>query len=424
MEKRNGEFMFVDVVAAIFAVTVALNLFWAPFAVAQKVKPKQEAAQKEQARKALELETMTVTAQKREENVQEVPVSISVLSDIDIEDAAVLDTEDLIYQIPNLHMVKTESHTPLSPLIVRGLANIINPTVGFYVDDVYYLGGSDTELFDVERIEVLRGPQGTLYGRNTEAGVVNIVTKKPGNQWEGKASAGYGNYNSQNYRASLGGPLIQDKLFFRVSGNYFLSDGYFDNRFTGNDECDDRDDLNSRALLRWTPTDAWDVTFSTEWQRYRDGYACFAPLDEVRRNPHDVSLDFEGPADQDANGQALRLVYDHEWLTLTSITGFRNWESNDWIDLDFSPADFMRGQFFYEHDTFSQEIRVASAKGSAPLKWLAGTYFFDEERDSEYTYDYRQGYPAWGLPPFKDYQDSVIDTQGYALFWSGNLYPF
>jgi iron complex outermembrane receptor protein len=384
--------------AAAFIGTVGLNLFSAPFAIAQE----------EKAQKEYELETMTVTAEKREGNIQEVPASITALSDVYIEDAAVLDTEDLIYQIPNLHMVKTGSHTPYaSCLSIRGLSTVINPTVGFYVDDVYYLGGSDTELFDVERIEVLRGPQGTLYGRNTEAGVVNIVTKKPGNQWEGKASAGYGNYNSQSYNAAIGGPLVKEKLFFRVSGNYFLSDGYFDNKFLDNEDTDDRDDLNGRTLLRWTPTDAWNITLSTEFQRYRDGNACFAPLEEVRRNPHDVSLDFEGSADQDGNGQAMRLVYDHEWFTLTSITSLRDWESDERVDLDFSPADFMRAQFFYDDDTFSQEIRLASTTGSAPLKWLAGTYFFDEERDSEYTYDYRQGYPAWGLPPYKDYQDSV-----------------
>jgi iron complex outermembrane receptor protein len=403
-------------VAAIFTFTIVLNLFPVSFAKAQEEKPKQETVKEEETRKEYELEIITVTAEKRKENIQEVPVSISALSDIQIEDAGIVDIEDVIYQIPNLHMMKTGSHGSQTTLFMRGIMSIGEPTVGFYVDDVYYSGGFDTELLDVERIEVLRGPQGTLYGRNTEAGVINIVTKKPGNQWEGKASASYGNYNSQNYSAAISGPLVQDKLFFRVSGKYFLSDGYFDNTFLDNDDADDRDDLNGRAVLRWAPTEDLDITLSNEYRRYRDGYACFAPLDEVRRNPHDVSLDFEGSADQDVNGQTLRLVYDREWFTLTSITSLRDWKSDEALDLDFSPVDFMRQQILYEYDTFSQEVRIASPEGSGPFRWLGGGYFFDEKKDTEFTFDYRQGYPAWGIPPFKSYLNNVLDTKGYAFF--------
>jgi len=415
MKKGKKRFLPAGVVTAIFAVVLISIFFSAPFAAAQE-KLKQDTAKKEENRKEYEIGTMTVTAEKREEDIQDIPVSISALSDIEIEDAGIVDIEDLIYQIPNLHMVKTGSHNPYGSLFIRGLSTVINSTVGFYVDDVYYSGGSDTELFDVERIEVLRGPQGTLYGRNAEAGVINIVSKKPGNQWEGKASVSYGNFNTQNYNAGIGGPLFQNKLFFRVSGKYLRSNGYFDNKFNGNDECDDRDNFNNRTLLRWTPTDAWDITLSTEFQKYRDGNACFAPLEDVRHNPHDVNLDLEGSDDQDANGQALRVAYENEWFTLTSITSLRDWESEMNIDIDFSPIDYMRLKFFNASDTFGQEIRLASAKGSAPLQWLAGIYFFDEKIDAKNTYDYRQGYPAWGLPPFQDYQDSVTDTQGYAFF--------
>lgn len=160
------------IVAAIFSLTFVLNMFPVSFAKAQEEKPKQETVKEEETRKEYELGTITVTAEKRKESIQKVPVSISALSDIQIEDAGIVDIEDVIYQIPNLHMMKTGSHGSQSTLFMRGIMSIGEPTVGFYVDDVYYSGGFDTELLDVERIEVLRGPQGTLYGRNTEAGVI------------------------------------------------------------------------------------------------------------------------------------------------------------------------------------------------------------------------------------------------------------
>ena len=129
----------------------------------------------------VQLEAITVTAEKRGENIQDVPVSISAFSETQIEDAGILVTEDLIYAIPNLNMVKLSNHGSGSALSMRRISTVhgdlsMSPAVGFYVDDVYYSGGLDTQLLDLERIEVLRGPQGTLYGRNTAAGLINLIT--------------------------------------------------------------------------------------------------------------------------------------------------------------------------------------------------------------------------------------------------------
>jgi iron complex outermembrane receptor protein len=418
MKNLKQEILLLTV---IFAIAVVLNLFSTPFAAAQEEKVKQEEAQEGKAQKEYELEPMTVTAPgKREEKIHEVPLSITALSEIQIEDARIVDTEDLIYHVPNLFMIKSGNHGAGGFLSIRGITTYMKgaPTVGFYVDDVYY-SDFDTELFNIERIEVLKGPQGTLYGRNTEAGVINIVTKKPGDRWEGKASAGYGKYNSQTYNAAIGGPLVQNKLFFRIAGNYFLSDGYFDNKFLDDDKVDDRDDLSGRALLRWTPTDDWDITLSSETKRYRDGNDCFAPLDDVKHDYHDVSTDFAGYSDHDVNGQYLRAVYNGKWFTLTSITGYRNEEYDEENDWDFGSADLMRGHIYRDEDTFSQEIRLASVKGSIPLEWLAGVYYFDEETDFGFTFDMRQANPAWGMPAFKNYTNDVTDTKGYAFFGQG-----
>lgn len=410
MKNGGRKFVLADVVAATFAVTVALNLFWLSFAIAQEEKTPE----------AYELETTTVTAEKREENIQEVPISITSLSELQIEDAGILNTKDVVYQIPNFHIVKSGQHHGDTMLSIRGLSSTGDPTnaaiVGFYVDDVYYSGGVDIELLDVERIEVLRGPQGTLYGRNTEAGVINIITKRPGNIWEGKASVSYGNYNSQNYNAAIGGSLVQDKLFLRVSGKYFRSDGYLDNTFLDNEETSSMDDLIGRAILRYKPSDLLDVTLSTEGHRYRDDFNDFAPLDDIRRHPDQVNTDFEGSSDDDSNSQVLRLTYKGQKFSLTSITSRRNREADRTFDMDFTFQDIMRCKFGNHTETLNQEIRVSSPKESIPLKWLLGAFYFDEEKDFDTTYDMRQGFPAWGLPPYKQIRDMDLDSEGYAFF--------
>ncbi|MFV9644847.1 MAG: TonB-dependent receptor, partial [Desulfobacterales bacterium] len=236
MNNYKGSFLWV--MAAIFVVTVVLNLFLAPFAIAQEQKPKWETAQKEKAQKALELETMTVTAQKREENVQDVPASISVFSDIQIEDADIRDTIDLTRLTPNVYVNRAAVQ---NVIVIRGIstfdASLYSPA-GFYVDDVnfplHHMHNPD--LFDIERVEVLKGPQGTLYGRNSESGVINIITKQPDNELRGKIFGEYGSYDTEHgsspsYRAggSISGPLVKDKLYLGLAGQWENSDGFMKN---------------------------------------------------------------------------------------------------------------------------------------------------------------------------------------------------
>ena len=392
--------------AAAFIGTVGLNLFSAPFAIAQE----------EKAQKEYELEIMTVTAEKREENIQEVPASITTLSDVLIEDAGIVDVEEMIQQIPNMFMVKTGNHTG-QKFFIRGIGGATtDPAVGLYVDDVSISStfGYDIELFGVERIEVLRGPQGTLYGRNTMGGVVNIITKKPGNQYEGKASVTYGNYNSQDYRAMVSGPMVKDKLLFGISGIKYVSDGYFDNKYLGTDDGDEKDDTNGRVHLRWLPTDVLDITLSGNIDTYEGGFDSFAPISEARK--HNTMMDYHGDVENDANGQSLRVLYDAPWFKLTSITARRDLECTQTFDMDFTSDDIYRTYQKNEHKQWSQELRLSSHNDDSPLEWLVGAYYFDEEMDNSLTYDMRQGFPAWGIPPFKQNQPNSLDTEGQAFF--------
>lgn len=367
---------------------------------------------KEKARKEYELEPMTVTAEKREEDIQEVPASISALSDIQIEYAEIVSIHDMALQIPNLY-IATPGWRAVSVMAIRGIGtgNAMDQTIGFYVDDVNYsIGYSiDTELFDIERIEVLRGPQGTLYGRNTLGGVVNIITKKPGNQWEGKASVGYGNYNSQDYRASIRGPMVKDKLFLGISGVKNKRDGYADNTYLGT-EPDDRDATSGRVHLNWLPTDALDITLSANAEKQRNGTAAWGPIEEIRHDPYKVRYNYDGYEDVDSNDQTLRLGYEATWFKLTSITGRRDYEYEQGdIDTDSSPIDMLVNYSDCDQEQWSQELRIQSPEDSGSLKWLVGTYWFKEDIDMNVSYDMH----AWGM---KTYQLSKMGNQGYAFF--------
>ena len=214
----------------------------------------------------VEMETITVTAQKREEDVQKVTESITVLSDTFVEDAQIESTEDIWHYVPNLSTANAGSRDYFSRIRVRGISNTAfgDPAVSLFIDDVSYAGvyAFNTALFDIERIEVLKGPQGTLYGKNTSGGAINIVTKSPGDTFEAKAGVEAGNFDKREINGVVNVPLLEDKLYFRLAGLYSTRDGYIKNLFTGGD-VDNRETIAGSTSLFFTPADnlSFDLTF-------------------------------------------------------------------------------------------------------------------------------------------------------------------
>ena len=432
MKKGKGKFMLAGIKTAIFAVTVtvALNLFSAPFAAAQREKPKQETAQKEKAQKALELETMTVTAQKREENVQNVPASISVFSDIEIEDADIRDTFDLTHFSPNLHM---HQNTVDHPVTIRGISSFgtsIYSPAGYYVDDVcypiHYM--HNPELFDIERIEILRGPQGTLYGRNTESGVINIITKQPDNELRGKIFGEYGNYdtshgNVDSYRTggNISGPIVRDKLYLGLAGQWEDSDGYMYNEFNDDDEVNDFEHANGRATLRWTPSDRWDISLIANFMDTDDHNAEYRWIDgPMKTHPFDVRYDSDGSSDQEGNVQTLRVKYSGDSFNVLSVSSLLDYRHDYQCDYDLwdNPMNKSESLAEYEDRQYSQELRVSSPQNSGPLEWLVGFYTFKEDTDIDFNI-YSHTYGMSFFHPVAD-----IETTSWAVFADGTYTLF
>ena len=428
MKKGKGKFLLVDVLAVIFAVTLVLNPFSATFAAAQEEKARQETVQEEKTRGEYELETMTVTAQKREENVQDVPISMDVFSDIQLEDAGIENTLDLTRFTPNVYLKHAE---PENTIIIRGVtsfhSSIYSPT-GFYVDDVNFPLQlmHNTELFDVERIEVLKGPQGTLYGRNSESGVINIITKQPDNELRGKIFGEYGSYDtghgsSPSYRAggSISGPIVRDKLYLGLAGQYKESDGYVENEYNNDDEAAKIEHKNLRSTLRWTPTDRWDISFIADVLDTDDGYALYRlNTGPNKTDRYKISADYpDNYIKQDGNGQTMRFKYEGDSFNFLSVSGVRYYKRDLGGDRDVTDLPLGYSCFAWKDRQLSQELRISSPENSGSFEWLVGVYGFKEEVDT------RINLNMFGMGPIWDHITD-IDVSGYAAFGQGTYTLF
>ena len=233
---------------------------------AAEVAPAEEAAAPEPARRyAGSIEEITVTATKREANIQDVPIAISAFSGDDLQRRGIQDLEGLQQVAPSLIAYTSNSESNGGTLRIRGMGTTGNnagleAAVGTFIDGVYRSrsGQAFSELLDVERVEVLRGPQGTLFGKNTSAGAVHIITAKPEFDFNGHASYTIGDFNYDKGTLGITGPLVQEKLAYRLAAMFSQREGYYKD-VDSSDKFSDRDRWSIKGQLLWTPTDTMDV---------------------------------------------------------------------------------------------------------------------------------------------------------------------
>ena len=379
---------------------------------------------------SVRLEPVVVTAEKREELLQNVPQSVTVVSGRTIEEAGITSVKDAAYLAPNTLMQEFTARRLSFPFI-RGIGSGRNsPAVTTYIDGAPQISfaTSSQELIDIDRIEFLRGPQGTLYGRNTLGGVINILTRRPTNDFVFTPSATIGNYDLQDYRMSFSGPIERDKLYIGLSGGYSSRDGYTINDVTG-DDLDSREAYFGRAQLLWTPSDHLDVRLILGGERARDGDYALGDLNQIRQDPHHVAHDFQGSTRLDIVEPSLVATYHGYAADFTSITSLQYWQSKDVTDLDASPADILRRSNAEDQDAFTQEFRVASLPDQparlskeAKLTWLAGAFFFASDYNQDASNEFRPGAIAIGVPiTFSQFQEADLTDYGAALFGQTTL---
>jgi iron complex outermembrane receptor protein len=371
------------------------------------------------AQEAQVLETITVTAQKREENAQDVSSSIIVLDAMGIEDRKIESVAEIIDFVPNM-MTFNDGMATVNKVTTRGISvpSMIRyaTSTGMYVDGVPILGnfGFEEGLLDIERIEVLRGPQGTLYGKNTEAGAINIITRSPGNDFSGRIIAEGGQWLSSDSGDKLtggagftvSGPIVRDKLFFGLVGDYAHKDGFMYNTYTDETEFE-QDNYFGRAKLRWTPADNLDISLLFSSLFYdQDGNN---QMNLVVPSPRKISSDLEGWQESKSQIQSLKVTYDlTDTMSLTSITSRKKSTFDGQLDLDYSPYAIMHSsQDGTEEEKISEELRLGH--NSEKFDWLAGFYY---DRDNNcLSGDVASIYPAYNFSYKSD-----LTGDAYAFF--------
>lgn len=371
---------------------------------------------------APELPEIVVTAERVERPARRVPMSVTAVTSGEIEDAGMADLGDVSEWVPDLTVVDWGSRRNTF-IYIRGIGSSRQgeSVVGVYVDDVPLLsnGVFMADLGELERIEVLRGPQGTLFGRNTLGGVVNIVTKPLPAETEGAFAASFGSDGWLEGRASFAGPLGGSDLRLGLSVFGSSRDGFTVNDLTG-ETVDGREAVGGRAKLSWVPSDSLEVTFSADAETDRDGGYALTQLSDVRSNPYHVMHDHEGWENRDVLGGSVRVKWSAPWGDLTSVTASREWELRSAIDEDFSPADIMQSLLYEEQWQFTQELRLASREGAAGPKWLLGVAYSYEDSWDGHDVFYGADAGLFGRSPGDfDASRSVNENSVAAIF--GNV---
>ncbi len=340
---------------------------------------------------AVVLEEITVTANKMEEDLQAVPQSITVINERDIEEQGLKSAMDVLDQIPNT--LATANHG--AGINFRGLnASMFtsnNPVV-MYVDGVPIVNRweYDFSLANVESVEVLRGPQGTLYGKDAIGAVVNVITRDPGETWEGKIKTEYGSWDTWQTSGYANGPIVADKLLMGISGQYDHTDGWVKNEYPGMVEDFGRKagyDLNGYFLL--TPTASLRLRLSVAHSYLQDHGETAAALpngpelDDFDRDMlKHQRLDVDPGVSHQTDAQSLSISYDFDKLKLNSITTHRVRTLSDSIyDADFGDSPMFAGLTMFgdsELTTWSEELRLSSSNTSG-LRWVGGIYLETEE---------------------------------------------
>lgn len=372
-----------------------------------------------------------VTAQRRSDNIRDVPISISAISGDTVSTLTVggEDIRALAGRVPNLNVESTFGRV-FPRFYIRGLGNsdfTLNSTaaVSTYYDDVVLenqvLRGMPA--FDLERVEVLRGPQGTLYGRNSTAGAVKLISKKPTQDLEGYGRVSYGRFNTTNFEGAVGGPLIPDILAARISIDYQRQGGSVENIVTGN-KLGGYSDVAGRAQLLFTPNDKFSALLRFSARSLNGTSTLFngkqvdpvygiLPFQKLK-----IALESDRQSEQDANQYGLTLTtsYDFGGAELTSIT---SWQSGNLFsvgDIDGSPrAALINTSRIGNLDQVTEELRLAS-KGSSPFNWQAGLYYFHETLGYSNETVNNTFKTADGNPGFGAYQFAHQTSSSYAAF--------
>ncbi|WOT03562.1 TonB-dependent receptor [Shewanella youngdeokensis] len=346
-----------------------------------------------------DIERIMVTASKRLKGLQESPVAISVVSGKDIEQAKAMDIADLQTLVPTLRVTPLQRSTNTN-FSIRGFGNGTNntgiePSVGVFIDGVYRSRAAAQigDLPRLQQVEVLSGPQSTLFGKNASAGVINVRTMEPSNYLEGNVELGVGNFNQKTAKAYISNGLT-DKLSVSLSGGFHARDGYTDS-VVGLSEVNDKDRWNVRGQALYEPTDDVKFRLIADYSEIEESCCSVENsingpttaavralggivIDETDDFAYQSALNFDPDNFVEDGGISLQVDVDFDGYSFTSITALRNNDSGYFNDVDYTSLDILNESGHTEIQTITQELRLTST-AEQDLEWMFGAYLFKEE---------------------------------------------
>ncbi|RBQ30852.1 TonB-dependent siderophore receptor [Arcobacter sp. FW59] len=379
------------------------------------------------ANETTKIEEITVSANKMEENIQDVPQSISVITQEELEEKRIVDIKGVISEIPNMNFEKALNGSLSTSF--RGLNGsmftLSNPVV-IYVDGVPYYDRYDynPSLINVEQVEVLRGPQGTLYGKDSTGGVINIITKTPSNEWKGSINTEYGNYDYIKGSFNTSGAIIDNKLFAGINGSITSDDGWITNDYKGMKKDDNRTKENRiNAFTIYKPTDNLQIKLNVSHDYNKEnGRSGINDVPSVslnnlkRKDNKHVNYDVPSYITRKTDSQSLKFDYELENMKFESVTIHKDFSIDIIHDSDFKVGNAFDGLYspiISDVETYSQEFKLSSK--NQDIKWITGLFFDDEKREQG---PYGNARPNGAANVISD-----INTNTYAAF-SQVMIPF
>lgn len=390
------------------------------------------------------VEEIIVTARRTEESLQRTPLSVSAFSEATLERIGAQDVTDLQGAVPNLNLVQGRGSSDATNIYIRGVGQpdalqTFDPAVGVYVDDVYYsrIRGTQLDLLDLERVEVLRGPQGTLYGKNTIGGALKLVSRRPDSGPYATASVTYGDYDERRVRLSGATPL-NDQFAVGAALLYAQRDGYVTDPVTGA-QYNDEDTLSGRLTAAWTPSADFRLDLTADYTRQRASMTvgrAESPLYTTDLALGAITVRHPGAAPgsefdfstRTTPGLPNETPLDHwglsaiaQWtlsdsLTLKSITAYRDLSYDDYIDIDATELEMGDVLVAVDQNQFSQEFQLNFDNGG-PVTAVAGLYYLKEDIVSHQEAYGDDLFTTLGMPTgFLRTIDDDLDTTSWAAY--------
>ena len=350
------------------------------------------------------LEEVKVTATKREQSSQDVGIAISAFTGDQMEQLGFENAQQVTAMAPGVHTIQPNGEANYA-IAMRGVANSdfttnVESPVALYVDEVYIsqMSGAGFMLFDMERVEILRGPQGTLFGRNATGGLVHYITRKPEEGFDGYIKGTYGDYDLYKVEGAIGGGT--ETLSARFSGAWTEADGYVTNRLDPGNDLNNADDQSGRLQVLWAPTDSIDLLFNARMAQQDIDTGFFENVSSIRPgeltpkefnpvleyidpdgNKNVWAGDYDDPGfnDLETEGYTGTLNWDFGAFRMTSITDYSTVKREYIEDSDASPAPVFNFFLLTDAEQFSQEIRFDGE--AEAFKWVTGVYYLDLEID-------------------------------------------